>query len=70
MEGLARLAKHIEGLDGTQADFAESVGCSNPHLSLVLAGKRGLSLGLAVRIERATGIPAASLMREPAEVRA
>jgi antitoxin component HigA of HigAB toxin-antitoxin module len=72
MDGLARLAEHIDGLDGKQAAFAKVVECSEPHLSLILSGKRGLSLELAARIERASGIPAASLARprEPAEARA
>lgn len=70
MDGLTRLVKHVEGLEGTQASFAAAVGCSEPHLSLILQGKRGLSLQLAARIERATGIPASSLLREPAEARA
>lgn len=70
MNGLARLAEYVSELDGTQKAFADAVGCSEPHLSLILAGKRGLSWGLAKRIEGVTGIPAPSLMREPAEARA
>lgn len=38
----------------TDADFARQAGISKSHLSLVLAGKRGLSLELAVRIEQIT----------------
>lgn len=34
--------------------FAESVDCSLPHLTLVSQGKRGVSLGLALNIERET----------------
>ena len=37
-----------------QADFARSIGCSEPHLSLVAQGKRGVSLELALSIERET----------------
>lgn len=72
MDGLARLASFISGLDGKQAAFAKAVDCSEPHLSLILAGKRGLSLELAARIEDVSGIPAKSLLRprEPAEARA
>lgn len=34
--------------------FAESVDCSLPHLTLVSQGKRGVSLSLALNIERET----------------
>jgi len=70
MDGLSRLVAHINGLDGTQAAFARVVGCSESHLSLILKGERGLSLGLAVRIERETGIPASSWVRQPEGARA
>lgn len=50
----------------TDADFARRVGVSKSHLSLILQGKRGLSLDLAVRIEEITEgeFPAARLLRE------
>lgn len=38
----------------TRSDFAKQVDCSESHLSLVLAEKRGASGQLATRIERAT----------------
>lgn len=69
MDGLAQLAKAIDAREGTRADFAKVVGCSEPHLSLILGGKRGLSLELAARIETETGVPAVSLVRR-AEARA
>lgn len=70
MDGLTRLAEYVAKLEGTQKAFADAVGCSESHLSLILAGQRGVSWGLALRIERATGIPAPSLMREPERARA
>lgn len=50
----------------TDAEFAGKVGISKSHLSLILQGKRGLSLDLAVRIEEITKgeFPAARLLRE------
>jgi len=54
--GLTRLAQHIKETS-TQSAFAEKVGCSEPHLSLVLKGKRGLSMRLAKAISAASGIP-------------
>ena len=38
----------------SQAKFAEGVGCSEPHLSLVLQRKRGVSLKMALRLSAAT----------------
>lgn len=50
----------------SQADFARLAQISASHLSLVLQGKRGLSLKQAVRIEQATNgeVLAAALVRE------
>ncbi len=53
-DGLKRLAEFIAAAS-SQAEFAKQVGCSEPHLSLVLSGARGLSLKLAKRISEATG---------------
>lgn len=39
----------------TDAHFAERVGCSGPHLSLIVSGKARPSLALAVKIETETG---------------
>lgn len=39
----------------SRTDFASRVGTSKSHLALVLQRKRGLSLGLAVKIEEVTG---------------
>lgn len=38
----------------TRGEFANRIGTSAPHLSLFLKGKRGLSLEVAVNIERVT----------------
>jgi plasmid maintenance system antidote protein VapI len=38
----------------TQAQFARTVECSESHLSDVLAGKKSVSIGLAVRMSKAT----------------
>lgn len=53
MESLRKLAAWIDER-GSRAEFAKSVGISEPHLSLVLDGKRGLSLKAAAAIERET----------------
>ena len=52
----------------TQAQFAQKVGCSESHLSLVLKGERAVSLGLAKRISEATGgkVPVELLPHEAA----
>jgi len=55
MDGIARLAGYIAREKASQAEFAREVGCSEPHLSLVLKGERGVSLKLAKRISQATG---------------
>lgn len=54
MDGIAQLADFITRNMASQAQFARDVGCSEPHLSLILAGKRGLSVPLAKRISEAT----------------
>lgn len=48
------------------AQFAKAAGISKSHLSLILQGKRGLSLDLAVRIEEITEgeFTAARLLKE------
>lgn len=74
MDGRKKLAEFIAA-NSTQAQFAREVDCSQPHLTLVLQGKRGLSIGLASRISKATDIPlrmlvspaVAELLSEPAE---
>lgn len=52
----------------TQAKFARVIGCSESHLSLLLDGKRGASLSLALKISEATGgaVPLRALLRDEA----
>lgn len=38
----------------TDTDFAAAIGCSGPHLSLIIKGDASPSLKLAVRIEEVT----------------
>jgi plasmid maintenance system antidote protein VapI len=52
--GLALLLEYIQQRT-TQRKFARVVGCGESQLSLILAGKRGMSFGLAKRIATATG---------------
>jgi len=50
------LAAWIESRsDISQAQFAANCDCSEGHLSLILAGKRGVSMKLARRFSDATG---------------
>lgn len=39
----------------SQAKLASDSGCSEPHLSLILKGERGVSMKLAKRLSDATG---------------
>jgi hypothetical protein len=39
----------------SQANLAATSGCSEPHLSLILKGERGVSMKLAKRLCDATG---------------
>ena len=39
----------------SQAKFAADAGCSESHLSLILQGKRGVSLKLAKKFSKTTG---------------
>jgi len=58
----------------TQARLAADSGCSEPHLSLILKGGRGVSMRLAKRLSNATGgevpLEAFLLDAESAEARA
>jgi transcriptional regulator with XRE-family HTH domain len=53
MDGRRILAKYIRE-HTTQAEFARDVECSQTHLTLVLQGKRGVSISLAKRMSAAT----------------
>jgi transcriptional regulator with XRE-family HTH domain len=54
MDGRRLLQKFIRE-HTTQVDFARAVKCSQTHLTLVLQGKRGVSVPLAKRMSAATG---------------
>lgn len=43
-------------------ELARQLAISEPHLSLILAGKRSMSKKLAVRVSKRTGIPLMSLL--------
>jgi antitoxin component HigA of HigAB toxin-antitoxin module len=67
MDVLQTLADHIARNEASQAQFARNVSCSESHLSLVLAGKRGLSVPLAKRISDKTNIPVRALVPDKIE---
>ena len=46
----------------TQKEFARMLGMQASHLSEVLRGKRALSAELALKMEKAIGIPAKTLL--------
>lgn len=56
----------------TQAKFASDAGCSEPHLSLILKGERGVSMKLAKRLSDLTGgaVPIEGFLLDVAEARA
>jgi transcriptional regulator with XRE-family HTH domain len=54
MDGRRLLARYIRE-NTSQAEFARDVKCSQTHLTLVLQGKRGVSVPLAKRMSAATG---------------
>lgn len=54
MEQTHPLAEHLNRTGEAQASFARRVEVSEPHLSLIINGKRGASLDLAARIEKIT----------------
>ena len=67
IDGRALLAEYIQQRT-TQREFACAVGCSESHISLILAGRRGISFSLAKRISAATGgyVPVGLLPHEAA----
>lgn len=67
IDGREMLAAFIRQEKTTQAQFAREVGCSGSHLSLILKGERGVSLGLAKRISARAGIPVEKLPHEAAQ---
>lgn len=57
LSGRVQIGEFIRLRKMTQSEFARQVDCSEPHLSLILKGERGMSFGLAKRISEATEIP-------------
>jgi plasmid maintenance system antidote protein VapI len=49
------LAEWLEREGLKQVEFAQQVGCSESHLSLILSRDRGISWTLAQRLSQATG---------------
>lgn len=68
MDGIDFLKNYITRETASQAQLARDVNCSESHLSLVLARKRGLSAPLAKRISTITGVPMRDLRPDLAEV--
>lgn len=69
MDGIASLADFISRKAASQAQFARGIACSESHLSLVLARKRGLSVPLAKRIAEFTDgeVPVRALVPDKIE---
>ncbi|WP_291208947.1 helix-turn-helix transcriptional regulator [Hyphomonas sp.] len=66
MERLIRLRKWIDGQDGmTAAKLSRELGCSETHMSDVIAGKRRASADLAGGLQAKTGIDARYFLRIP-----
>ena len=53
-----RVRVYLAERDLTQRELADSLGMSEPRLSLILSGKVTPNLDEAFRIENLTGIPA------------
>lgn len=72
MEGNHPLSSWLREQDPplTQAWLAEKIGISQPHLTLALQGKRGLSLSAALSVERVTdgAVPAAAFVKRKERV--
>jgi transcriptional regulator with XRE-family HTH domain len=63
MDGRELLADYIRTNPASQAKLARDVGCSEGHLSLILAKKRWASPDLAQKLSQATGaVPADELV--------
>lgn len=60
MTTIERLSKYIEQSGLRQGEFGKLVGLSQPTLSNILAGRKGVGLKTAAAIERETGIPASA----------
>jgi transcriptional regulator with XRE-family HTH domain len=59
------LAAYYKGKPrGSQIALARKLGVSKAYISFLVAGDRQPSLGLALRIEAETGVPASSMVSE------
>jgi transcriptional regulator with XRE-family HTH domain len=58
----ANLAEYKEKRGFSGREMARKLAISEPHLSLILSGKRSMSKKLAKRISKKTGIPLISLL--------
>src|SRR3990170_7248381 len=57
------LREELEARGISQREFAETIGLRQPHLNALINGKRGMSPGLALRIEKKLKINAEIWMR-------
>jgi len=55
MTGLQVLANKIDEL-GSRVDFARQLDISEPHLSMILSGRRGFSVKVGLKICNLTGL--------------
>ncbi|MNQ49606.1 helix-turn-helix protein [compost metagenome] len=62
-----KLARQLEATNTTQTELAARLGTSQALLSRVLRGLAPITPWLAVRLHRAIGIPALSLLRAQSE---
>ncbi len=53
---IQQIAQHVEAGDSTVSSFARRAGISQPHLYLVLNGKRGFSWDFADRAAQSMGL--------------
>lgn len=63
---MKNLQTYASSFSGSRKDLAEAFGISQPHLSLLIAGKKRPSLDLAIRIEQVSkgAIPAISWSKD------
>lgn len=57
------LEKFLSGNGLSEAEFARTIGVSQPYMNRLRRGVRSPSLKLALRLEEATGIPAGQFLQ-------
>lgn len=62
MKKYTSLAAYLKETGTTHEALATKLRISRPYVTLIASGERQPSLGLAVRIEKVTGVPAASMV--------